>query len=65
MRKIKLNVEALAVESFATDEAAAERGTVDAHSGPAGCSAQTLCAIATCIKLATCDYSICRVCPTA
>jgi len=65
MRKIKLNVETLAVESFAIEAEAPQRGTVDAHlSSPIGCSAATLCAVATCVKLATCDYTICRVCPT-
>ncbi len=65
MRKIKLSVETLAVESFAIETEAPERGTVDAFaSSPIGCSAATLCAVATCVKVATCDYSICRVCPT-
>jgi hypothetical protein len=32
MKKVKLNLEALAVESFATDEAAGSRGTVLARS---------------------------------
>lgn len=65
MRKFRLNIDKLAVESFPTAEVQAERGTVDAHaSGPMGCSARTLCGLATCVNVATCDYSICRPCPT-
>jgi hypothetical protein len=66
MRKIKLEIEALAVESFPISAEALQPGTVDAHaSGPMGCSAATACGLVTCVKIATCDYSICRVCPTA
>lgn len=65
MRKIKLQLDTLAVESFAIAADAVRPGTVDAHaSGPMGCSADTLCGLATCLGVATCDYSICRVCPT-
>ena len=66
MRKIKLDVDALAVESFETGGETMRQGTVDAHeSGPMGCSAATLCGVNTCVKIATCDYTLCRVCPTA
>lgn len=65
MRKFRLDIDRLTVESFPTAQAAMERGTVDAHaSGPAGCSARTLCDVASCVVAATCDYSICRPCPT-
>jgi hypothetical protein len=65
MRKIKLVVETLAVESFAVDADAGELGTVNAHaSGPMGCSADTLCGVRTCLGV-TCDYTLCRPCPTA
>lgn len=66
MRKIRLQVETLAVESFAIESEAPQRGTVNAHdaSSPIGCSAATLCGVNTCVKIATCDYTLCRVCPT-
>lgn len=66
MRKIRLELDTLAVESFAIDSEPPRHGTVDAYaSGPIGCSAATLCGVATCVKIATCDYTLCRVCPTA
>jgi hypothetical protein len=65
MRKMKLQLDALSVESFAIDAEAPPRGTVDAYaSSPIGCSAATLCGVNTCVKIATCDYTLCRVCPT-
>jgi hypothetical protein len=65
MRKIKLELDALAVESFPIDSEVPQPGTVNAHaSGPMGCSADTLCGLATCLAVATCDYTLCRVCPT-
>lgn len=41
MRKLKLNVEMLRVESFDTADDAEERGTVVAHSGWTNCGGLT------------------------
>ena len=65
MRKIRLDVETLAVESFAMEAEAGALGSVNAHaSGPAGCSAATLCGVVTCLKVTCNDYTLCRPCPT-
>jgi hypothetical protein len=48
MRKLKLDVEQLTVESFAADAPARGAGTVDGHSNPFGGSDDTLCDILTC-----------------
>lgn len=62
MRKIKLDVEKLAVESFAVDASLHERKTVEGYaSGPMGCSADTVCGVRTCLDV-TCDYTVCRPC---
>ena len=65
MRKIRLDVETLAVDSFAMEAGESAQGSVNAYdSGPAGCSADTLCGLATCLKVTCNNSTLCRPCPT-
>jgi hypothetical protein len=43
MRKLRLNLEHLAVESFPTDNAANDRGTVAAHAATPECTVAASC----------------------
>ena len=64
MNKLKLQLEDLAVDSFATCAAARGKGTVIGEQGPCTCPGVT-CAItcaATCAY--TCDDATCPQCPT-
>lgn len=71
MKKLKLDADAVAVESFATDQAPAEpRGTVR---GAAGCTYQASCLCPSAYyycgdgyqTIYSCDYSKDAVCPTS
>jgi len=65
MRKIKLDLEALSVESFATGEEKPAAGTVQAHVGTALCNtANQTCEDATCGGEQTCgaEYSCADSC---
>ena len=52
MKKLRLNLDQLAVDSFDTSAAAAEKGTVFGEQ----CTCQTQC---TCPGCPTCDFSAC------
>ncbi len=57
MRKLALDVDALRVESFATQGAAADRGTVRGHDDTVeteNCTLEYTCLIQTCVSLKTC-----------
>lgn len=58
-RKIRLNPDALRVESFGTDAAADERGTVHAHDAASGQSCTYNCTL----DELTCSGAACRTVP--
>ena len=58
-RKIRLNPDALRVESFDTDAAASERGTVHAHDAASGQSCTYNCTL----DELTCSGAACRTVP--
>lgn len=59
MKKFRLNVDALQVQSFATDAAAHERGTVQAHDAASGQSCPYECTR----DEPTCNGAACRTFP--
>jgi hypothetical protein len=70
IRKLKLQLEQLRVDSFSTDAAGAAEGTVHGHTGPgtcATCIAYTACAGVTCYQTCmSCAGPSCdNVCPSA
>jgi hypothetical protein len=57
MRKLALNVDALRVESFATQEMASGRGTVRGHDDTVeteNCTLVRTCLITTCVSIKNC-----------
>jgi hypothetical protein len=57
MKKLALNLDALRVESFATQPAAAGRGTVHGNDDTVeteNCTLEATCLIQTCLSIKTC-----------
>ncbi|HTE18416.1 MAG TPA: hypothetical protein VK689_08545 [Armatimonadota bacterium] len=57
MRKLELDVDALRVESFATQAADTRRGTVRGHDDTVeteNCTFEHTCLVRTCVSLKTC-----------